>query len=60
MTRDEQRQEIKAIIAFYDERGTDWLDVVAWRASTFVGTWPPPKPGRRKGGRPRKEKRDDG
>lgn len=59
MTPDEQRQEIKAIIAFYEARGWDWLCPVAYRASVFVGTWPPPTPGRRKGGRPRKEKRDE-
>jgi hypothetical protein len=55
MTPDEQRNEIRALIAFYDERGWDWLHIVSYHAAVFTGHWPPPKPFRKVGGRPRKE-----
>lgn len=35
MSRDELRAEVLALIAFYEKRGWDWLDAVAftiWRA----------------------------
>lgn len=55
MTSEEQRQEVKDIIAYYEARGLDWLDIVSYRAACFTGQWPPPKPQRRNvGGRPRK------
>lgn len=32
--------EIRACIAFYDKRGWDWTEVVAYLASTSCGAWP--------------------
>lgn len=43
MTPEEQRAEIRALIAYYDERGLDWIHIVAYHGAVFVGTWPPPK-----------------
>lgn len=47
MTPEEQRQEIKDIIAFYEERGWDWLNIISYRAAVFTGHYPLPRPGHR-------------
>lgn len=41
------RNEIKALIAFYEERGKDWLLAVSYTAAKATGHWPPPKPFKR-------------
>lgn len=48
----EQRSEIRALIAYYDVHGWDWVDIVGYHAAVFTGRWPEPRP-ERKGGRPR-------
>lgn len=55
MTPEEQRDEIRAIIAYYDARGLDWLDVVAYHGAVFTGRWPIPRPERK----PRKVRAHD-
>lgn len=56
MTPIEQRDEIRALIAYYDERGLDWISIVAYHGAVFTGHWPIPRP-ERKQGRPQKETR---
>lgn len=53
-TPEEQRQDIKNAIAYYEERGLDWLDVVSYLAAVYAGYWPPAKRERKPSGRPRK------
>lgn len=43
MRRDEVMDEIRAAIAYYDTRGWDWTDVVAFLSAKAVGMWPLPK-----------------
>lgn len=37
-----EHDEIKALIAFYEARGWDWLMAVAFLSARAVGIWPPP------------------
>ena len=58
-----QRNEIKALIRFYERRGKDWGPALTFTAARFEGIWPPPRPywnKRGTGGRPRKLKRRKG
>jgi len=41
VTKVEQRQDIKDLIAYYEERGWDWLDVVGYLCAKYTGRWPP-------------------
>lgn len=43
MTPEAQRQNIKSLIAYYEERGLDWLDIVGYLTAVATGRWPPPK-----------------
>lgn len=47
---DEQQPEIRTLIAHYDERGLNWIDIVAYHTAVFTGHWPVPRP---ESGRPR-------
>jgi len=43
-TPEEQRAEIRAIIAYFDARGWDWVSLVSYHAAVFTGHWPVPRP----------------
>lgn len=56
----EQQREVKALIAYYDERGWDWGMAACYTLSRALGLWPPPRPDMtRRGGRPRRKERGD-
>lgn len=49
MTPEEQRQYIRGLIAYYDDRGADWLDIVGYLTAVFTGRWPVVKRRRKSG-----------
>ena len=36
----EERSEIRDIITFYDTKGWDWGDIVAYLSAKYCGYWP--------------------
>jgi hypothetical protein len=37
----DKSEEIRQIIEFYDSKGWCWLSLVAFKAQSAIGTWPP-------------------